>query len=86
MATFIIPNKGHTLGNIIRYELLKNENVILSAYKITHPLKEELQLYIKVESENDKKEKEIILETTDNLINKIKKLEKIVNNKLENSK
>lgn len=82
MATFIIPNKGHTLGNIIRYELLKNENVILSAYKITHPLKEELQLYIKIDSKKDKTEKDIILETTDNLINKIKNLEKIVNNKI----
>ena len=80
MATFIIPNKGHTLGNIIRYELLKKENVILSAYKVTHPLKEELQLYVKVNCE--KNEKEIIIETTDELITKIKNLEKIVKNKL----
>lgn len=80
MASFIIPNKGHTLGNIIRYELLKNQNVILSAYKITHPLKEELQLYVKVNNENN--EKEVVLETTDNLITRIKNLEKIVKNKL----
>lgn len=80
MASFIIPNKGHTLGNIIRYELLKNENVLLSAYKVTHPLKEELQLYVKVN--NEKNEKEVVLETTDNLITRIKNLEKIVKNKL----
>jgi DNA-directed RNA polymerase subunit L len=78
MATFIIPNKGHTLGNIIRYELLKNDNVILAAYKVTHPLKEELQLYVKIDPESNKTEKQIINETIDNLINKIKILEKLI--------
>lgn len=82
MATFVIPNKGHTLGNIIRYELLKNDSVLIAAYKVTHPLKEELQLYIKLDSKCNKNEKEIITNTVDNLIINIKNLEKLIKKNL----
>ena len=43
---FIIENETHTLGNLIRTELLKNENVLFAAYKIAHPLEKKLSVSV----------------------------------------
>lgn len=36
-ATFSIDDEDHTLGNLLRYILMKDPNVELAAYSIPHP-------------------------------------------------
>ncbi|KAJ3069225.1 DNA-directed RNA polymerase II core subunit, partial [Podochytrium sp. JEL0797] len=37
-ATFTFLKEDHTLGNLLRAQLLKNPNVLFAGYKIPHPL------------------------------------------------
>jgi len=37
-ATFIIKDEDHTLGNALRYALMKNPKVEFAGYSIPHPL------------------------------------------------
>jgi len=45
-ATFQIWLEDHTLGNILRMELLRNENVLFAGYKVRHPLDHMIELRI----------------------------------------
>ncbi|KAG9301765.1 hypothetical protein G9A89_003312 [Geosiphon pyriformis] len=37
-ATFVIEKEDHTIGNLIRYQLLKENQVTFAGYKMPHPL------------------------------------------------
>jgi len=37
-ATFILHKEDHTLGNLIRLQLLRDSNVRFAAYRMPHPL------------------------------------------------
>lgn len=44
--------EDHTLGNLLRMQLLKDPNIIFAGYKVPHPLENRVEL--KVQSkEND---------------------------------
>jgi len=43
-AIFKIWLEDHTLGNILRMELLRNENVLFAGYKVPHPLDHMIEL------------------------------------------
>ena len=45
-GTFKIEKEDHTLGNVIRYQLLKHPNVLFAGYKMPHPL--EHRIVVKV--------------------------------------
>lgn len=45
---FIIRKEDHTIGNMLRMQLLKNRDVIFAGYKVPHPL--EHNLVIKVQT------------------------------------
>ena len=51
--------EDHTIGNSIQMELLENENIIFSGYRIPHPLKKELYIKIKTKSTTEPR-KELI--------------------------
>ncbi|MDI6643046.1 MAG: DNA-directed RNA polymerase subunit L [Candidatus Hodarchaeaceae archaeon] len=42
-----IAEEGHTLCNLLRAELCKDENVVSAAYTIEHPLTESPKFYVK---------------------------------------
>ncbi|XP_063900992.1 DNA-directed RNA polymerase II subunit RPB11-like [Zophobas morio] len=45
-ATFTIKKEDHTLGNLLREQLLKDDQVIFSGYKNPHPLQHEIILRV----------------------------------------
>ncbi|CAA2999444.1 DNA-directed RNA polymerases II, IV and V subunit 11 [Olea europaea subsp. europaea] len=38
-ASFTIEREDHTIGNIVRMQLHRDENVLFAGYKLPHPLK-----------------------------------------------
>jgi len=67
----VIDNEDHTIGNILRTQLLKNNNTEFCAYKQTHPLENKIELYLSV-SENCKvSAKQVFKETIQDYINKL---------------
>lgn len=51
---FVFENESHTLGNLIQNELLKNQNVLVAAYKIEHPLKNKMSMAIMTDGQDPK--------------------------------
>merc|ERR1719183_2191647 len=45
-AIFKIWLEDHTIGNILRMELLRNESVLFAGYKVPHPLDHMIELRI----------------------------------------
>jgi len=45
-GTFTIVKEDHTLGNLVRMQLLRDERVIFAGYRMPHPL--ELVMHIKI--------------------------------------
>eukprot|EP00088_Acartia_fossae_P017522 TRINITY_DN19978_c0_g1_i1.p1 TRINITY_DN19978_c0_g1~~TRINITY_DN19978_c0_g1_i1.p1 ORF type:complete len:116 (+),score=36.35 TRINITY_DN19978_c0_g1_i1:58-405(+) len=50
-AIFTINKEDHTLGNMIRQQLLKDPNVLFAGYKNPHPLEHKVILRIQTTSE-----------------------------------
>ena len=42
-VTILIENEGHTLGNTLRKQIIKNNDTIFAAYRIPHPLKQSVE-------------------------------------------
>jgi DNA-directed RNA polymerase II subunit RPB11 len=52
-ATFILHKEDHTLGNLIRIQLLRDNSVRFAAYRMPHPLI--FDTHIRVETMDSKK-------------------------------
>ncbi|KRT81334.1 hypothetical protein AMK59_4939 [Oryctes borbonicus] len=50
-AIFTINKEDHTLGNMIRNQLLKDPNVLFAGYKLPHPLEHKFVLRIQTTSD-----------------------------------
>jgi len=50
-SIFTINKEDHTLGNLIRHQLLKDPNVLFAGYKNPHPL--EHKIVIRVQTTSD---------------------------------
>ena len=50
-AIFTINKEDHTLGNMIRHQLLKDPNVLFAGYKNPHPLENRILLRIQTTSD-----------------------------------
>ncbi|KAJ3220870.1 RNA polymerase subunit AC19 [Clydaea vesicula] len=48
-ATFQIKDEDHTLGNSLRYMLMKNPNVTLAGYSLPHPSEARFNLRIQTD-------------------------------------
>jgi len=66
-----IKNECHTIGNLLRTELLKQDGVEFAAYKQTHPLERSIEICI-VSDDPDAE----ILKSIDSLTKTVKKLKK----------
>ncbi|KAK8803632.1 hypothetical protein WA158_001326 [Blastocystis sp. Blastoise] len=51
-STFVFEREDHTLGNIIRMQLLSDPNVRFAGYRIPHPLKKCIEFKIQTISSN----------------------------------
>jgi DNA-directed RNA polymerase II subunit RPB11 len=51
-VTFTIRKEDHTLGNLLRMQLLRDPAVSFAAYKVPHPL--EPQIVVKVQTKENK--------------------------------
>ncbi|RKP25884.1 DNA-directed RNA polymerase [Syncephalis pseudoplumigaleata] len=50
-ATFILEKENHTLGNIMKIQLMKDPAVLFAGYQVAHPL--EYRVKIKVQTDDD---------------------------------
>ncbi|XP_017773284.1 PREDICTED: DNA-directed RNA polymerase II subunit RPB11 [Nicrophorus vespilloides] len=50
-AIFTINKEDHTLGNMIRNQLLKDPNVLFAGYKLPHPLEHKFVIRIQTTSD-----------------------------------
>merc|ERR1719399_2001218 len=48
----VIEREDHTLGNLLRMQLLDDEQVLFSGYRVPHPLEPAIQLKVQTRSEN----------------------------------
>ncbi|RKO90429.1 DNA-directed RNA polymerase, partial [Blyttiomyces helicus] len=65
-ATFTILKEDHTLGNILRMQLLKNPKVLFAGYKMPHPL--EHYFVLKVQTTPDTTPLEVLQQELAGLI------------------
>ncbi|KAH6564878.1 hypothetical protein BASA50_008350 [Batrachochytrium salamandrivorans] len=68
-ATFTVLTEDHTLGNIIRTQLLKSPKVIFAGYKMPHPL--EHQFILKIQTTPDTTPADVLQQEVGNLIQEI---------------
>jgi len=45
-AIFTVNKEDHTIGNLIRTQLLKDPKVLFAGYKVPHPLESKIQIRI----------------------------------------
>jgi|ETNmetMinimDraft_31_1059906.scaffolds.fasta_scaffold01634_6 DNA-directed RNA polymerase II subunit RPB11 len=83
-SQFKFMKEGHTIGNSIQTELLENENVIFSGYRIPHPLKKEL--YIKIKTKSSTEPKKELVRSIKSLQNKIKKIKESFKSSISKNK
>lgn len=67
-AKLMIKGEDHTFLNLLQYELVNDENVILAKYNIPHPLRDEAELMIRT---NNKDPLEVLKEANKRIISKI---------------
>ncbi|KAI8850548.1 DNA-directed RNA polymerase, partial [Chytridium lagenaria] len=73
-ALFTILKEDHTLGNILRMQLLKNPKVLFSGYKVPHPL--EHTFVLKVQTTPDAAPLDTLQNEINNLINEISNIKR----------
>ena len=50
-ATFIVQREDHTVGNLLRMQLLNHRSVLFAGYRMPHPLNPEIE--IKIQTKKD---------------------------------
>jgi DNA-directed RNA polymerase II subunit RPB11 len=86
-STFDINKEDHTIGNIIRTELLEDRSVKFAGYKRPHPLEHRIE--VKVQTTGECTPRAALLNTVNNLIFKyetLKNLFKEEYDKLDNQR
>lgn len=68
-ALIRIEREDHTLANLLRAQLLKDERVIFAAYKIEHPLF--ANFVLRIQTEEDYTPKEALKNACTNLIGEL---------------
>uniref|UniRef100_A0A7S4C1P2 DNA-directed RNA polymerase RBP11-like dimerisation domain-containing protein n=1 Tax=Chrysotila carterae TaxID=13221 RepID=A0A7S4C1P2_CHRCT len=48
----VIEREDHTLGNLLRMQLLEDDQVLFSGYRVPHPLEPAIQVKIQTRSQN----------------------------------
>ncbi|KAI5955638.1 RPB11 [Candida jiufengensis] len=64
-----IEREDHTLANLLRAQLIKDEKVIFAAYKVEHPLF--ANFVLRIQTEDDYTPKEALTKACNSLINEL---------------
>jgi len=72
-AMFHFAKEDHTLGNMLRSQLLRTPNVIFAGYRVPHPLFSAFDL--RVQTNGEISPKDAVVEACKELINKLKILD-----------
>uniref|UniRef100_T1J2T5 DNA-directed RNA polymerase II subunit RPB11 n=1 Tax=Strigamia maritima TaxID=126957 RepID=T1J2T5_STRMM len=72
-AIFTVNKEDHTVGNMIRYQLLKDPNVLFAGYKVPHPL--EHKIVIRLQTTPDYTPQEAFTNAITDLISELSLLE-----------
>ena len=54
-CTYSFRNEDHTLGNILRYMLMKDTNTLFCGYSIPHPCEDLMNIRLQTRNENTNK-------------------------------
>ena len=83
-GTFRIHLEDHTLGNILRMQLLRDSRVLFAGYKAPHPLENKIE--VQVQTNGSITPHQVVMEALDNLIDVVKCLEMQVPKELKKFK
>lgn len=82
-GTFIMRKEDHTLGNLIRIQLLRDDQVRFAGYRIPHPLIFEAQLRIET-MDSKHKPADVFLTAIDDLKLEVETIEKAFEREVNN--
>jgi len=51
-VTMVVEREDHTLGNMLRMQLLEDREVLFSGYRVPHPLEPAIQVKVQTRSDN----------------------------------
>ena len=75
-ATFKVLKEDHTLGNLLRMQLLRDPIVRFAGYKMPHPLENVLEVKVQTSGVGEKsKPVDVVNEALDELNNEIKNIQ-----------
>jgi DNA-directed RNA polymerase I and III subunit RPAC2 len=84
-CTYSFQNEDHTLGNILRYVLMKDTNTLFCGYSIPHPCEDLMNVRLQTRNENTNqvmgKAMDRVNEIGDILSNKFKKALEVYDSK-----
>ncbi|XP_044757789.1 DNA-directed RNA polymerase II subunit RPB11 [Coccinella septempunctata] len=68
-AIFTVNKEDHTLGNMIRNQLLKDPNVLFAGYKVPHPL--EHKFVIRIQTTADYSPQDALMHALSDLLSEL---------------
>lgn len=72
-AIFTFNKEDHTLGNMIRMQLLKDPHVVFAGYKVPHPL--EHKVILRVQTREDYPPQDAVMNAISDLVSELSFLE-----------
>eukprot|EP00898_Chlorokybus_atmophyticus_P002228 jgi/Chlat1/3005/Chrsp2S04719 len=64
-ATFTVQREDHTVGNLLRMQLLRDKDVLFAGYQMPHPL--EYKMYIRIQTTKRTSPMEVLLSAIEDL-------------------
>ena len=75
-CTYSFKNEDHTLGNILRYILMKDSNTLFCGYSIPHPSEDLMNVRLQTKEKNTN-------EVMEKAMNRIDEISDILSNKFQ---
>eukprot|EP01134_Creolimax_fragrantissima_P005236 CFRG5236T1 len=85
-AVFTINKEDHTLGNLLRGQLLKDPRVLFSGYHIIHPLEFKFELRVQTEPNGTYTPEDALDNAIKDLISECTHLEDVFTREIESKK
>lgn len=72
--TYILYLEDHTMGNLLRMELMNNKKVKFAGYKVPHPLEDKVE--IKIHGSKNNEPEKVLSEAISDLDFKLEELDR----------
>jgi DNA-directed RNA polymerase II subunit RPB11 len=79
-CNYYINKEDHTIGNLLRMQLLSDRNVLFAGYKVAHPLKYDIE--IKIQTLPDTTPREALGQAVQDLIGQLSSLKEQFQNEV----